>query len=214
MTVPPAATAPATPALRTARLLLAPLTPADADDVFAYAQDPRVLRYVNARTPERVEDTRAWVEAACREPTARHWAVRLATDAGAAGPVVGVVEFDAVAPGLGAVHYALAASCWGRGLATEAVGAVLDWAVAHVPGLAAVETTVAQANAASARVLEKCGFSHQGSGLMAFPARGGVFPVDLFRLDRSTWRSLKTWGHTGYVPHGPRCDGSDLATAG
>jgi hypothetical protein len=34
---------------------------------------------------------------------------------------------------------------------------------------------------------------------MAFPARGGVFPVDRFRLDRRMWQSLKSWGHTGFV---------------
>ena len=55
-------------------------------------------------------------------------------------------------------------------------------------------------NPASRRVLEKCGFAFQGSGLMAFPARGGVFPVDRFRLDRRSWQSLKSWSRTGFVP--------------
>jgi hypothetical protein len=48
---------------------------------------------------------------------------------------------------------------------------------------------------------------------MAFPARGGVFPVDHFRLDRRMWQSLKSWSHTGYVPHGPATNGSELAQA-
>jgi hypothetical protein len=49
-------------------------------------------------------------------------------------------------------------------------------------------------------VLEKCGFAFVGSGMMAFPARGGVFPVDRLRLDRRTWESLKAWSRTGFVP--------------
>jgi RimJ/RimL family protein N-acetyltransferase len=59
-------------------------------------------------------------------------------------------------------------------------------------------------NPASRRVLERCGFTHRGSGLKAFPARGGVFPVDEFRLDRRTWESLKSWSSTGYVPNPER----------
>jgi hypothetical protein len=48
-------------------------------------------------------------------------------------------------------------------------------------------------------VLEKCGFAYQGAGLSELPARCGLYPVDHFRLDRRTWESLKSWGHTGLV---------------
>jgi hypothetical protein len=36
-----------------------------------------------------------------------------------------------------------------------------------------------------------------------FPARGGVFPVDEFRLDRRKWESLKSWSVSDYVPLSP-----------
>ena len=58
-------------------------------------------------------------------------------------------------------------------------------------------------NPASRRVLEKCGFAYQGSGLVELPARGGLYPADHFRLDRRAWESLKTWGHTGFVREPP-----------
>jgi hypothetical protein len=29
--------------------------------------------------------------------------------------------------------------------------------------------------------------------------------VDQLRLDRRAWESLKSWGHTGFVPH-PKAD--------
>ncbi|HEX2040846.1 MAG TPA: hypothetical protein VHF47_14065, partial [Acidimicrobiales bacterium] len=44
------------------------------------------------------------------------------------------------------------------------------------------------------------GFAFQGSGLKEFRVRGGLVPVDHFRLDRRAWESLKTWGHTDFVP--------------
>jgi hypothetical protein len=53
-------------------------------------------------------------------------------------------------------------------------------------------------NPASQRVLRKCGFSYESSGLVAMKARGGLFPVDRFRLDRKVWRSLKGWGEPRY----------------
>ena len=52
-------------------------------------------------------------------------------------------------------------------------------------------------NPASRRVLEKCGFRHEGSNLKSLPARGGLFPCDHFRLDRSTWMALKSWSASG-----------------
>jgi RimJ/RimL family protein N-acetyltransferase len=81
---------------------------------------------------------------------------------------------------------------WGKGLATEAVRAMVD-TVFEDTEARSVTAGVRVVNPASRRVLEKCGFRHEGSGLVPFPARGGVFPVDHMRLDRRTWASLKGW---------------------
>jgi RimJ/RimL family protein N-acetyltransferase len=107
------------------------------------------------------------------------------------------------------IGYWLGKPHWGDGIATEAVRALIDafFAYAEHPELAASARVV---NPASRRVLEKCGFAAIGSGLKLFPARGGVLPVDHFRLDRRAWESLKSWGHTGFVPHRAD-DGLELA---
>lgn len=99
---------------------------------------------------------------------------------------------------------------WGQGIATEAARALIDAFFAYTEG-AELASSARVINPASRRVLEKCGFAHDGSGLMAFPARGGVFPVDGFRLDRRAWGSLKTWARTGYVPRAPMDEGPDVA---
>jgi len=49
-------------------------------------------------------------------------------------------------------------------------------------------------NIASRRVIQKCGFQFQGSGMVASLAMGGMMPVEWYRLDRKTWMSLKSWG--------------------
>jgi RimJ/RimL family protein N-acetyltransferase len=81
---------------------------------------------------------------------------------------------------------------WGNGLATEATQAMID-AAFTLSGADALTARARLVNPASRRVLEKCGFRHDGSRLRAMPARGGVYPCDEFRLDRKTWASLRNW---------------------
>jgi RimJ/RimL family protein N-acetyltransferase len=50
-------------------------------------------------------------------------------------------------------------------------------------------------NVASRRVIQKCGFQFQGSGLAASLALGSNVPVEWYRLDRKTWMSLRSWGN-------------------
>jgi RimJ/RimL family protein N-acetyltransferase len=90
------------------------------------------------------------------------------------------------------VGYWLGRPHWGRGLATEALRALID-TVFERSAAPAIAAEVRVVNPASRRVLEKCGFRHDGAGFMDFPARGGRLPVDLFTLERGIWASLKQW---------------------
>jgi RimJ/RimL family protein N-acetyltransferase len=58
---------------------------------------------------------------------------------------------------------------------------------------AAIESAVRVINPASRRVMEKTGFQYVGADMMALPALASRVPVDTFRLDRSTWSSLRSW---------------------
>lgn len=95
--------------------------------------------------------------------------------------------------------YAFGPAWWGKGYATEAVQALVD-AVFTLTKLDAIEARSRVMNPASQRVLRKCGFAHEGSGMVSFEARGGVLPVEYFRLDRKAWRSLKDWRQPLYLP--------------
>jgi RimJ/RimL family protein N-acetyltransferase len=117
--------------------------------------------------------------------------------------VIGMVGIGP-SPEDGAPHlgYWLGAPHWRQGYATEAARALIDAFFAYTPE-SELTSAARVINPASRRVLEKCGFAFQGSGLMAFRARGGLFPVDHLRLDRRAWESLKTWHHTGIVLDAP-----------
>ncbi|MBM6595437.1 GNAT family N-acetyltransferase [Microvirga pudoricolor] len=94
--------------------------------------------------------------------------------------------------------YWLGTPSWGQGYATEAVRALIDAFFAYGDEME-LRASTRVINPTSRRVLEKCGFAYQGTGLVEFPARGGFYPADEFRLDRRAWESLKSWGHTGLV---------------
>ena len=94
--------------------------------------------------------------------------------------------------------YWLGVPFWGRGFATEAARAVIDYAFGEL-GLEALHAGARVSNPASRRVLEKCAFQWTGVRLMRIRAINSAAPVDRFRLDRGLWTSLKAWGRVRCV---------------
>jgi RimJ/RimL family protein N-acetyltransferase len=90
----------------------------------------------------------------------------------------------------------------GRGLMTEAVGAVIDALVAYAD-FDSFEAAARVINPASARVLAKLGFAPEGSAMRPSPARGGPVPVDCFRLTRAAWEERAGRAPRGQAGHCP-----------
>jgi RimJ/RimL family protein N-acetyltransferase len=100
--------------------------------------------------------------------------------------VIGIVAAHADQTADVEIGYVIAPLYWGKGIATEAVKALID----TVFRLNAAERVFANSrviNPASRRVLEKCGLAYIDTGLDMLPARGGLHPCDRFELDRTTW---------------------------
>lgn len=117
------------------------------------------------------------------------------------GELIGMIGAHRQATGTPFLGYWLGTPHWGKGLATEAVQALTDtlFSLVEIP---AIEADTRVINPASRRVLEKSGFRAEGSFLKSLPARGGLFPCEQYRLDRSTWAALKSWGSSGWA-HAP-----------
>ena len=110
----------------------------------------------------------------------------------AAVGLVGVSWENENAPELG---YCFGVDHWGKGYATEAARAVIDYAFEEF----AIDQLLAGArvlNPASRHVLEKCGFQWIGVELHRFLALGSSTPVDRFKLERSVWASLRSWSNS------------------
>ncbi len=87
----------------------------------------------------------------------------------------------------------LGVAYWGKGYATEALQAVIDYASTEL-GHDALQAGTRVTNPASRRVLEKCGFQWTGVGLYRIKAIKSSAPIDRFRLERGIWSAIKGWG--------------------
>lgn len=89
--------------------------------------------------------------------------------------------------------YWLGQPYWNKGYGTEAAHALIDMAF-RTRQIDHIDARCRVTNIASRRVIQKCGFQFQGSGMVGNLAMGGMVPVEWYRLDRKTWMSLKSWG--------------------
>lgn len=152
-----------TPTLTTARLLLRPFEPGDADALTELMSDAHVLRFWDS-PPWREAGRAERFISACGEMAGRGTGVRVAVDRADDGALLGwcsVSEYHARhrSASLGFVY---AAHAWGQGYATEAAGALLGWAFDTLD-LHRVQAELDTRNLACARVLEKLGFVREGT---------------------------------------------------
>ena len=166
--------------IETERLLLRRPRAADAPAIFArYASDPEVTRYLSWPTHRSLDDTHAFI--AFSDELWGRWPM---------GPLQ-VFARDGVTllGGAGLIHetpyrastgYVFAQDAWGRGYATEALGATVAWA--RTTSLRRIQAGVHSEHRPSRRVLEKAGFDCEGlmRAFSEFPNLRPGEPCDVF----------------------------------
>jgi ribosomal-protein-serine acetyltransferase len=91
------------------------------------------------------------------------------------------------------------AGCWlepaatGRGLVTEAVGVLIDWAVEE-RGIHRVEWVAASRNTASLAVARRLGMSREGVLRESFPHRGVRLDTEIWSVLAPEWRARRPAG--------------------
>jgi ribosomal-protein-alanine N-acetyltransferase len=143
--------------LETPRLSLEPQRAVHADAMFVVLGDPAIYAYENAppASVARLRERYAALESR-RPPDGRqqwlNWVLRLRT-----GELIGYVQASVNADGRAFIAYELGSAHWGRGLAREALEAMIAELATHyrVRMLAAV---FKRANTRSRRLLERLGF--------------------------------------------------------
>ena len=145
--------------IETERLKLRLFSIEDVEDVFSYASDPQWARFLPVPQPYTKADAENFVagQVSRDRKTGAIWAIEHA------GSVIGGVDirFD-FENRVGEMGYSLARHFWGRGLTTEAVGAVIDAAFSAYPELNRIQASADQRNVGSLRVMEKLGMVREG----------------------------------------------------
>jgi ribosomal-protein-alanine N-acetyltransferase len=148
--------------LTTSRLILRQLRASDAADVFEYASDSEVTKFVRFVTHKSIKDTRAFLaasEKSRRKGATMVWAVTLKSS----GKVIGSCGFVAMAPAHSRAElgYAINRKYWDQGYATEAARALVAHGFRGL-NLNRIEAHVSPQHIPSQRVLEKSGFTAEG----------------------------------------------------
>ncbi len=145
----------------TARLRVRYLDEADLATMLVICSDPVVMRYMGSGEPLTADETALWIHRSQANYADHGYGCMAAIskeDGGFAG-FCGLVT----APGHSDVEiiYALARPYWGRGLAAEMAGAMLDFGFAQC-GLPAILATIDPRNTASVRIVEQLGMTFLG----------------------------------------------------
>jgi RimJ/RimL family protein N-acetyltransferase len=176
------------PVLETKRLAMRAPNLADAKTVAALADDRRIAENT-ARIPHpyRVSDAESFIAGANKPGGEAVFLITLRD-----GTIIGAcgINTQEATPELG---YWLGAEYCGKGYATEATHAVIDYAFTELEHQA-LQAGSRVTNPSSRRVLEKCGFQWTGVGLYRIKSIKSSAPIDRFRLERGIWSAIKAWG--------------------
>lgn len=146
--------------LETQRLILRKPVPEDVLPIYqGYVRDPEVIRYLAFRGGQTLDDVEAFVKRAVsgwEAGTILTWAITLKPAATLIGMIDVRLESHAN------VGYVLAREYWNHGYMTEALRAVVRWAMEQ-PEIFRLWAVCDVENVASARVMEKAGMEREGT---------------------------------------------------
>lgn len=174
--------------LTTDRLLIEPMTIADAESFAAYRSDPSVARFQSWEPPYPLEAAEAALAANPRGwPPAGEWAQLAIREHGALrGDVAVHLLDDEITPQTVELGITLAPSARGRGVATEALRAVIGAAFAG--GTHRVLLGCDARNEPVARLLERVGLRHEARLVDAEWWKGEWTTADTWAVLASEWR--------------------------
>jgi ribosomal-protein-alanine N-acetyltransferase len=142
------------------RCVIRPWKDDDVESLVESADDLRIWRNLRDHFPHPYtrDDAVRWLGAVAQEVMPTQFAIEV--DGKASGGIGVAVQPD-VFRHSAEIGYWLGVGHWGRGIATEAVCAVSDWAFTRL-NVTRLFAGVFDWNPASARVLEKAGYSLEG----------------------------------------------------
>ena len=167
------------PILKSPRLRLRQITPADAAQLFDLYDDPQVAKYLDIEPLQSLEQAHDLVKAYLEGFHQGHnlyWAITLPPS----DQLLGTVGFYFLPDGESAeLDFELLPYHWNQGISSEAVKLAVDFALDDLK-LQHIEAYVVEANPASIRVLEKLGFNFEARLEGEFETETGIVDALLY----------------------------------
>lgn len=166
--------------IETERLLIRPLQDSDENDIFEYASDPEVARFMAWDAHKTIEDTRDFLRY-IKDLEAE----RLQIDRGiilkAENKLIGTISFVTIDYAMKIVElgYCLSRAYWGHGYAVEAGNAMIDAAVKYLK-IHRIEAECSTDNVNSERVMMKLGMQFEGIMRQRLPQHHGYQDAKLY----------------------------------
>ena len=151
------------PILETERLILRRMKVEDAGDMYEYACQPEVTKYLTwspHTSRDYTRDYLTYVQKQYEEGEYYDWALIYKEEMKMIG-TCGFTSFDDE-NNAGEIGYVLNPDYWGKGLAAEAVREVMKFGFQRL-NLHRIEAKHIEGNNQSRRVMEKCGMSYEGT---------------------------------------------------
>lgn len=170
------------PVITTERLRLRQLTHADAPAIKALFSDAQVLEFLVEPPVELID----WLNGHYKNQVAARWGITLDGDDRVIG-TVGFHRWDRQNRHAD-LGYDLMPAYWGRGYATEAARAVVDWCFERL-NLHRMQADCTLGNVRSERTILKLGFLQEGVWREQYWEHGRFVDIQQFGLLRREWEA-------------------------
>lgn len=179
------------PTIQTDRLILRKLAKEDADDMFKYASEPAVSRFMPWEAHKTIEDTKeflAFVIKAYEQQRKLTWAIELK----ATGQMIGTIDYVSWQPKRfkAEIAYTLSPEYWGKGLMREAVDGLLAFGFKEME-LNKVEAPIMLENVQSRRLAQKLGMTQEGVARDHMIIKGGFVDLAMYAILKREYVALR-----------------------
>lgn len=150
------------PRMMTERLLLRPIELKDASDMFEYASNPEVLKYLWWEAHTSVEQSRHSIEEHFLTRPSRGIPEAYAIIWKANQKMIGTIDIHTVHfNDVGVIGYVIHQAYWNKGIISEVLPLLISVAFNHC-GFYRLEINHCADNVASGKIIEKAGFMFEG----------------------------------------------------
>ncbi|MCB0413680.1 MAG: GNAT family N-acetyltransferase [Bdellovibrionales bacterium] len=174
------------PVLETDRLILRPYRESDLNDIFSYASNPEVTRYLLWDAHKTIEDSKEffeWIQSVTSREKGKVFFV-FAIELKESGKVIGSIDFKNTNKFGGQMDYVIGQPHWGKGYMSEAAAALKLWAFDNFPEIVRLQAYCQPENIGSKRVMEKIGMEYEGLRRKSFVVRNELVDLVHYALVR------------------------------